>query len=249
MKKMLIIIITIMITLFLSGCTESIDYKKMYLNNEIDVEEELPLYKHKELVESVQKSLEDLKNVDRFELKLTAKKNDYRFYELHIKCDRSKRVFFKEEVNGYYEDHKEIYNQYIIGGYSYQYESIFEHNYQYPIRTRKTKIDYEEVIFDDLIEKFLPTIDIKDVYSEKLANSGRYRCGEDKYGNMVIMYSNKTNSIGKYIDFVPIIVLKDDRPIFFIGKNNRYNEIYYEYKYDDIKIKMPDFKDYGKEEW
>ena len=63
MKKMLIIIITIMITLFLSGCTESVDYKKMYLNNEIDVEEELPLYKHKELVESVQKSLEDLKNV------------------------------------------------------------------------------------------------------------------------------------------------------------------------------------------
>lgn len=234
MKKIYNIIFITILIVFFTGC-KSVDYKEMYLNEEIQIKQELEVVEVEQQVEQV---LEKFYNLNKVEIRQSTNKDGISMNTL-LMYDKEKEIILYEMT--YINENKTIENytlcNYVKDGYMYEYLKDNDEEVK-----QKYKLFIEDNTFDRVLHSFLPYMLSEIIFQEQMKQYGTYNYGIDNYKNLVLLF-DETNELPVMSRCCHALVIEDEKPVLYVYEYLDITEIY-EFNYKNIKIKMPNLDDY-----
>lgn len=238
MKKTLIIISVIVLTLFFTGC-KCVNYKELYYNDEIEI---IDAIEEKEIQEKVKLALDNLKNQNKLELH-TYMENDGTSFESILKYDKAKQELIYESKTTENDIVNYELKVYIVDGYRYEYfksRKTSEEDWQE--KKEKFKLYLENVSFETIIVPYFVRISYDLIFNDHIIQFGHYEYGMDNYGNTVLLF-NQEKELPTFINYCQTLVIEKNMITFYTYQWSSSFEVC-EFKYKNVDISFPKLEGY-----
>lgn len=234
MKKVLFVILLIVCTISLTSCKkETVDYEQIYRYNLFEIVETLT---EEEMIKQIEEAVDVY--YDATYININYKSYHVNFKQsCELKIDNKKRELYSCDVReSFGVDAKTIVDEtYTNNEFSYYKEKI---DLREPTYSKYETRSFEQKAYRSL-SPWMNKAWFINRETDKLWR--HYDYGKDVYGNTVIHMTLAPNERYRYI---PCMVIKDGKPIFFIHHDSTsYTDIYFEISYEKPKIEKPNWCD------
>lgn len=234
MKKVLFVILLIVCTISLTSCKKekTIDYEQIYRYNLFEIVETLT---EEEMMKQIEEAVDAYYDATYINI-------NYKSYHVNFKQRTELKIDNKK---------RELYSYHVRESFGVNAKTIVDETYtNNEFAYGKEKIDLREPTYSKYETRSFETRSNNAISwittgmflkSDDPKRWSYYEHGVDVYGNIVIYMIKEPDKRYRYI---PCMVIKDGRPIFFIHHDSTsYSDIYFEISYEKPKIEKPNWCD------
>ena len=234
MKKVLFVILLIVCTITLTSCKKekTIDYEQIYRYNLFEIVDTLT---EEEIMKQIEEAVDAYYDATYINI-------NYKSYNLNFKQSRELKIDNKK---------RELYSYHVRESFGIHAQTIVDETYtNNEFAYGKEKINLREPTYSKYETRSFETRSNNAISwittgmflkSDDPKRWSYYEHGVDVYGNTVIYMIKEPDKRYRYI---PCMVIKDGKPIFFIHHDSTsYTDIYFEISYEKPKIEKPNWCD------
>lgn len=233
MKKVLFVILLIVCTISLTSCKkETVDYEQIYRYSLFEIVETLT---EEEIMKQIEEAVDAYYDATYINI-------NYKSYNINFKQRTELKIDNKK---------RELYSYHVRESFGVNAKTIVDETYtNNEFAYGKEKIDLREPTYSKYETRSFETRSNNAISwittgmflkSDDPKRWSYYEHGVDVYGNTVIYMIKEPDKRYRYI---PCMVIKDGKPIFFIHHDSTsYSDIYFEISYEKPKIEKPNWCD------